>query len=281
MILTRREVVFVTIGLTLFPTAALCGGRLNHWRQRLAKITFQNSICHRTQLIADTGGGLQFTFSVGELAQRREQGNVDLIVHHGVGLPLKEYLALYSHHEALTIFASPQAGVSFSSVSNVRKLISGQIKNWAHVGGKDMEVQVLFHGGEINKRALESILGGAGIVLAPSALALRSYEELVSAANTQPGALVLGLRSDAVRNSGLLELSVNGVRAAGPNAESYPLQSRITVFIRRSEPRAVKAGSEFIAELEKRAREDGVEAKMVPVAERIRNSLDVASSGRR
>jgi phosphate transport system substrate-binding protein len=110
-----------------------------------------------------------------------------------------------------------------ASMSTIRKILLGEIKNWKQLGGSDLPIRVVLAGGGGAMAVVDSVLLQGQPINLPTVIYVKTPVQLVQVIEQEPGALGFAQLS-LVRQRGIPEL-----------ATDYPLQTTLS-FVTLGEP---------------------------------------------
>jgi len=197
-----------------------------------------------------------YTFGQRELIRALATGTAGVVVHHGPIVRSDRYVAAHSYFEGTTVFTYGAVGLDSLSLSDLKRVLAGQVNNWKQIGGNDLPVNVAMRGDSVfNEAARYNLLMRNVSVQCPTFPA-RSYEELVTFGRRTPGALLVGLRGLCARDSNLTEMKIAGRLPHGGDLK-YPLASRVTALVRIHDVRAIDLAVAFASSLREQLSQDG------------------------
>lgn len=253
----QRRILFVGF---MFILAG--GGLANEVRAQTpaTELILNNSIIHPDEPVPPE---VHFCFSDNDLTGLAGQDGVGVIVHHGKQLDLSDYAKVYSHTERLDFFTSQLIDPSRFTPEMVRAILTGQVTTWADLGGDDVEIRVYQPAQDLKKDAIAAQLARAGILMDVAGEERSSYADLAMALEEDPGAFVMGLRSEAAWEENLPDAQkLVPMTEAGLAAFAMPIQ----IYVRMDDPTAEYAAGELLSVVGDRAVEDRME---YPVADKM------------
>jgi phosphate transport system substrate-binding protein len=205
--------------------------------------TYQNQ--HPDVKIAVTGGGSRVGITQ-VAAKAVDLGDSDIIASK------KDYPSLVDHKVAVVGFAvvvNPDSGVKNLTKKQVQDIFSGKVTNWKDVGGKDEKIVVVNRPRSSGTRAVftQTIMGDVPVL--ESGLTEDATGTVISAVKTTPGAVSYAAFSGTHGQTGVIELSIDGVAASEEKVVSgkYPIWSYEHVFTNGQPSKDIAAFIDFIA----------------------------------
>ena len=204
-----------------------------------------------------------YSFNNVELEKLQGDADVGVIIHHGKPLQAVGYNVVYSHSETLPFYVNRQVGVAKLSFTQSKNILAGETKNWADLGGADLPINIYVPSADLKKKALAFQLGYAGSTLQAPARSSGSYYDLAAKLREDPGAIILGLRSEPAQPKNLADV----MRVEPESEPGKPMFNvPIYIYIRTDSPEAQDATIALLRRVSVRAAEDGMN---YPLADRL------------
>ena len=167
---------------------------------------------------------LRQTFSEEDVWSAHRDSRCELISDHGDPKNIPGFSPVSTHRELALVFAG-RTDVRAVTIEALAEALQAPQRS----------TRIVYHSGDLNRRALRFALEGAGIRI--GAMDPRhgypTYRLLAEAARRDPGALVLGLRGAAAAASTLHVLAVGGSNPQDAGATAaYPIQYEVTMYAR-------------------------------------------------
>ena len=138
------------------------------------------------------------------------------------------------------IYCHPDVGIDGLSSEQIRLILTGQIHNWAEVGGRNEAIAVIANRG-MKFRGMRAVLFESQILTTPPTpnvfVQAPSYESMLENAQSIPGAFLIGLRRVVPRK--LRAISIDDQPHSLSQFNQYPLQLRTNVLVRQDNERAI------------------------------------------
>ena len=153
----------------------------------------------------------------------------DLVVSQGfITSKFESQKTEYIYHAPL--YVNRHTGVESITIKQFKSIMSGNLKNWVELGGNDIEIEVLLHGGVLRRASGEALLQECGICLdklkdLKAKRYLKSNKDLEEAASKSSGGIAFGLQNP--KHSNLVEIEVDGQMAIVSN--NYPLRQKVAL----------------------------------------------------
>ena len=164
------------------------------------------------------------TFSEEDVWSAHRDPRCELISDHGEPKSIPGFSPVWTHRELAIVFGG-RADVEAVTVETLAE----SLRPFQGSAG------ILFHSGDLNRRALRFALARAGIRIGDldPRRGYPTYRLLAEAGRRNPGALVLGLRGAAASTTGLQVLTVGGSNPQDASTRAdYPIQCTVTVYAR-------------------------------------------------
>lgn len=220
------------------------------------------SVGHPPPFVLREGGGeVVHTFGLEELTEVGDSGRAAAIVHHGEGKEVEGYSAIYSHTEILPLYVGREAGVVSLNLEQTKDIFAGRALTWSHVGGSEHKISMFVLSGELERRAVDFHLQEAGVEFGAASEQRSDYEGLAAALAEFPGALAVGLRSEAASVAG-----VDTVRRIDPRVESdgdkqvaggRVFHVNVSLHVKTAHDEAVLVAERWLRAVSERVEEDG------------------------
>lgn len=256
------QATLLTTGLVVGLTICLLGRQAGA-QSTVPELVLNNSIIHSED---PPPPDVHYCFSDDDLQALANQSGVGVIVHHGKQLELPNFAATYSHSERLDFYTPQTIDPKSISLEIVRAILAGNVTNWSEIGGTDQRITVYQPSQGLKKDAIAAQLQRADIQMGVASEERPSYTDLAQALEDDPGAFVMGLRSEAAWAENLPDARrIVPVNQYGQAAFEMPIQ----IYVKASDPVAQASASELLSLVEARAKED----RMVFPADEKRQAL--------
>jgi phosphate transport system substrate-binding protein len=200
---------------------------------------------HPDVKISVTGGGSRVGITQ-VAAKAVDLGDSDILASK------TDFPTLVDHKVAVTGFAvvvNPDSGVKGLSKKQIQDVFAGKVTNWKDVGGKDQKIVVINRPRSSGTRAVftQTIMGD--VPVSETGLTEDATGTVISAVKTTPGAVSYASFSGTHNQTGIAELTVDGVAATDDNVASgkYPIWSYEHIFTNGTPSKDVAAFIDFIA----------------------------------
>jgi len=215
-----------------------------------AELMLNNSIIHPDD---PPPPEVRYSFSARDLETLAGQDGVGVIVHHGERPDLSGFAAAYSHTERLDFFTPQRVDPAHVSRALARAILAGDVTNWAEVGGADRKITIYQPASPLKKAAIRAQLLRAGVGLRAEVEERAGYVDLAKALADDPGAFVMGLRSEAAWDENLPDAR----RLAPADADGRPAFAMpIQIYVRAGDPGAAAAARVLLSMVSVRAGQD-------------------------
>ena len=209
---------------------------------------------------------LAHCFSDSALVNMLSQQDYDIVIHHGKELPESEnrgYVHIPSHYESLPVFVNRETGIENLSGENLRKILSGEVNNWKELGGTDLPIRIYTQNQAAKASALDWQLTNAGTPVTTGRAGEGDYAYLATMAVKDPGAMVLGLRSQLIdENFYERAVGILPVKQDGSPLYSMPVH----LYVKDGSQNANDAARRL---LERISQEAGYDGLVYPLADKM------------
>lgn len=205
----------------------------------------------------------RYTFDDEELRLALQDQETLAVVHHGELQSSNRFAIVHSHLEDLTIYSSAASGIDHVTSGDLAAVLSGKIRNWQNVGGKNLPIQIGVRVDGISPQCSRAILKRHGLRLSPHFYAAHSYKELAAFACREPGAITVGLRGRDAQTPLLTELRIEA-----------PVSIKVSLLLRIGDPLARHWAEGFAESLVANGRADGLESEATLLASKLINRFE-------
>lgn len=205
-------------------------------------------LSHSTTCFQMLGGQLVHLASVEPSGTFQPSSSTNLIICHGVPGEFDGFVQESLHEERAFVFVSSSVPRPRNiSKIDLRRALSGEITDWAELGGEAGPIRVFLHSGKLQRQKLGTVLNDAygvnplvdssAVIVRPeSSTTAGQYAELLKAAQEDPGALAIGIVARST--PGLSFVRVSGSDPLDDRSE-YPLSMEIRAHWRENEAGSV------------------------------------------
>ena len=219
-----------------------------------------------------------YTFNNVELSAALKDQRISCIVHHGSVPELSTHAVIHSHLEGLSVYASRSAGRAGLSVKEFESILNGQIRNWQQLGGINEQIEIGLRGDNVFLQCSRSILEMHGLNLPAHYCPMSSYGALAEFGRQRRGAILFGLRTRLADSEDLVELMLDGVRVRDVENATYPLSTRVSLILRKSNAESIQLARAFAESLVVSGYEDHMEVEVALLSSSLNEKLQFMES---